>query len=362
MAAALTLALGLGSCSAGDETAQTASADGHTPIQIGTLTVGDDSTNTAKSMSRAYDATAGDDFTTWQWKAGEEVLLDVAKLEDRSAKTCIFVLAPDGKTWNVREGQTPIYLQDVEDERYVFYIGTMGGDADIEDIADLAYTDNGLYTTDQSTAKAYQTADLLSGVAYLQTGRENGATYARLSASLIHQNVDVVVNIQRGAGWGNTDADATAAFQKHMSEAAAPMIYAVHSFSDNERNKPIDPGYTVKPLTVASADGNTITCRAHLTLDAISQIFDANGAYSKVITDAPVLQLTTPDGSKLNATFSLSADQVKLIGNGKRLTINLVYDNLTGLHTQGITIGNWNDGGTSDMDGENNDPIIPPTA
>lgn len=342
--AAIALALCLGSCSASDDVEQTAATEGRTPIQIGTLTV-HDAPAASSAKSRAYDATNGDGFTTWQWKAGEEINVSVAEDEahEGSGSVYTYVLGNDGTTWAVKDGQTPIYLQDVEDKQYFYSISTAGGysyeDEDVKK-AISCYSENGKGEfDDQSTAKLYQISDVLYREATLGTDKSNTATYGKISAALKHYLMDIVINIRRGSNWGETDTEADAAFKAHMTSTAVPMIYAEKAYADEAKTQVIPAGFRIKPFVVANADGS-FTYRIH------KDKFD-----TKLTGNAPILQLTTTSGSKLSATVSLTEELVDQIDKGSRLIINLVYDNLGGIRTQGVTIGKWSDGGTGDVDG-----------
>jgi hypothetical protein len=354
MAAALMVPYCLGSCSSSENADNI--IDEKVPLEMGTITV------SGSIDSRAYDATAGDGYTRWQWKPGEEITIQSATSTDNDAdiKECIYVLSSDGTTWNIKAGETPIYMQDVDEGNHIFNIYACFGGLDKgQDIdATISIDQYGQYIfADQSTARMYQLADYLRGSATLGTDRNNATTFGKISANLLHQNIDVVVNLKRGIGWGANDTEATEAFKTHINGVAAPMIYAGGG-DVYKGTSSIAAGYRIKPLISASADGNTYSLRVHLPIYTMSHgdvvikevgnIKYLDGA----VTDAPILQLTTTSGTKLNATFSLTAEQAKQVTQGSRLTINLVYDNYGVLHTQSVVIGKWNDGGTTNIDGE----------
>ena len=352
MAAALMVPYCLGSCSSSENADNI--IDEKVPLEMGTITV------SGSIDSRAYDATAGDGYTRWQWKPGDKILItaipksESGELDFSNAKECYYELASDGSTWNVGAGQTPIYLQDVDGGNYAFFIDSNGGYL-IEDIQDQITLDDGgnRMIADQSSAKQYIASDFVSGRATLGSDNSDATTYRKLSAQLGHMNVDIVVNLKRGIGWGNTEAEANAAFKTHLTSAATPMIYAEPGWKDDNFDTRIDAGYRIKPYMVVSPDGSMVTCRAHISIYATSYGYPkTTWIHNGSINDAPILQLITPTGAKLNATYSLTAEQIQQAGAGSRLTINLVYDNYGVLHTQSVVIGKWNDGGTTNIDGE----------
>lgn len=350
LAAVAMLAMLAASCQSDDSTAPTA---GGTPLGIGTLSVQGTGSET-KAGTRAY---TDDSYTSWQWAAGEEII--VTAYEQDFIYTSTYVLGSDGTTWAIKAGSTmkayfdgscettypdAIYTQDVDGGDYRFAIESYGGIAESTFGNYTATLEDGcpLYT-DQSTKTRYQGTDRLAGSATL--GEDH-----LLSATLLHQSVDVAIIVKRGIGWGSTEEAARTAFLAHIKDKAAPKIPTNNST------------YAVSPFC-SYKNGDEAVYRAHIP---VSFFHRGSGSVSLentmvnnmecyylngTLVNSQILKLTHVTGAELTATFNLTSNATSGIMQGKRLTVTITYDNIAGLSTQGVSLGNWTTVNGGEMDG-----------
>ena len=331
----------------------TDSAEGSTPLAIGTLNV-QGTGSEATVSTRAY---TGDGYTSWQWGEGEKIIVSAFNGQNGIGYTSTYELS-SGSNWAVKPGFTfrtegdydtgtspaaAIYTQDVDGGDYQFRINSYGGIAESTLGEAAAWSDAPLYT-DQSTKIRYQGTDYLSGIATL------GADHA-LTATLLHQCVDVAIIVKRGTNWGSTEEAARTAFLAHITDKAAPKM-------------PTNYGNAVTPFC-SYKSGNEAVYRAHIPVLFVHK-GDASGIYSVqtitvggaersyingTLVNAQILKLTHVTGAELTATYNLTSDATSGIMQGKRLTVTITYDNVTGLSTQGASIGNWTTVNGGEMDG-----------
>ena len=350
MAFVVTLAT---SCQNDDATAPVA---GGTPLVIGKLNV-QGTGNDANVGTRAY---VDDSYTSWQWGEGEEIIVQAYNKNEPISYKSTYVLGSDG-SWVVKPGSTirtgdnssktypaAIYTQDIDGGDYQFGIYSFSGIAESTLDEPWGYSDAPLYT-DQSTKTRYQGTDYLSGTATL------GADHA-LTATLFHQSVDVAIIVKRGTNWGNTEEAARTAFLAHITDKAAPKI-PTH--------------YDAEVIPFCSyKNGDEAVYRAHIpvlffhkgtascdykttTIDGVLRTY-----ISGTLANAQILKLTHVNGAELTATYNLISDATSGIMQGKRLTVTITYDNVTGLSTQGVSIGNWTNVNGGEMDGNYTGEII----
>lgn len=344
--AMLFAAICLGSCSV-DETLTDEST--RTPLQIGDINV----SNTATASTRGY---TDNGYTAWQWNNGEEIT--VTATNSTNTKSCTYVMGTDGTTWNCKTGFTPIYLQDVDGvtgnvSDYSFNIHTYGGKTDNSALQNaISYSSSKkMMMTDQSTADKYLSSDIIQGTATLSTDNTNSSTYRKLSSTLSHQTVDVVVVVKRGDGWGNDETEARNAFINNLTQSnGLPMIYAEAGFADASGSSPIAAGYRVSPFSVEAVDGESVTYRAHLPLEAVSRGTSilSNGTINGAVTDAPLLKFTNAEGKDVTGKYSLSTSDAIRLTAGTQLLVTFTYHCNNNLETTGITISSFTPGNGTD--------------
>lgn len=349
LAAVAMLAMLAASCQSDDSTAPTA---GGTPLGIGTLSVQGTGSET-KAGTRAY---TDDSYTSWQWAAGEEIIVQAINGTERLVYTSTYMLGSDG-SWVVKPGSTlrfddngpdtypdAIYMQDVDGGNCSFKISSYGGIAESTLGEAATWVNNCPFYPDQSTKNRYQGTDYLTGSATL------GADHA-LTATLIHQSVDVAIIVKRGTGWGSTEEAARTAFFAHITDKAAPKI-------------PTNYGNIVTPFC-SYKSGDEAIYRAHIPVlfvhkgDASSiysvQTTTVDGAERSYINgtlvNSQILKLTHVTGAELTATFNLTSNATSGIMQGKRFTVTITYDNMGGLSTQGVSLGNWTTVNGGEIDG-----------
>lgn len=328
----------------------TAPATGGTPLVIGKLNV-QGTGNDANVGTRAY---VDDSYTSWQWGEGEEVIVRATNGIERIVYSSTYILGSDG-SWAVKPGSTlrfddngpdtypdAIYTQDVDGGNYSFNIESYGGiiKSTLGDAEDFS---GAPFYTDQSTKTRYQGTDYLSGVATL------GADHA-LTANLLHQSVDVAIIVKRGIGWGSTEEAARTAFLTHITDKAMPKIptsydqYAVTPFCSLKNG---DEAVYRAHIPVSYFHKGTASCSTQDTTIAGIKYSYLSGT----LANAQILKLTHVNGAELMATYNLTSDATSGIMQGKRLTVTITYDNVTGLSTQGASIGNWITVNGGEMDG-----------
>jgi len=349
LAAVAMLAMLTTSCQKDEATAPVA---GGTPLAIGMLSVqGTDSEATAST--RAY---TGDGYTSWQWGEGEEIIVQAGNPNVAVNYKSTYVLGSDG-SWAVKPGSTlitdgngsktyldAIYTQDVDGGDYQFKVNSFGGIAESTLGEAAAWVNNSPFYPDQNTKTRYQGTDYLEGTATL------GADHA-LTATLLHQCVDVAIIVKRGTNWGSTEEAARTAFLAHITDKAAPKM-------------PTNYGNAVTPFC-SYKSGDEAVYRAHIPVLFVHK-GDASGIYSVqtitvggaersyingTLVNAQILKLTHVNGAELTATYNLTSDATSGIMQGKRLTVTITYDNVTGLSTQGASIGNWTTVNGGEMEG-----------
>lgn len=351
MAFVITLAT---SCQNDDATALVA---GGTPLVIGKLNV-QGTCNDANVGTRAY---VGDSYTSWQWGEGEEITVQTYNQNVTISYKSTYVLGSDG-SWAVKPGSTlrtddngsktypaAIYTQDIDGGDYQFKINSFGGIAESTLGEAAAWVNNNPFYPDQSTKTRYQGTDYLESTATL------GADHA-LTATLLHQCVDVAIIVKRGTNWGSTEEAARTAFLAHITDKAAPKM-------------PTNYGNAVTPFC-SYKNGDEAVYRAHIpvlffhkgtascdykttTIDGVLRTY-----LSGTLANAQILKLTHVNGAELTATYNLISDATSGIMQGKRLTVTITYDNVTGLSTQGASIGNWTTVNGGEMDGNYAGEII----
>lgn len=336
------------SCQSDEATAPTG---GGTPLGIGTLSV-QGTGSEAKAATRAY---IGDGYTSWQWGEGEEILVDATNAQERVGYTSTYVLGSDGD-WAMKPGSTfrfddngpntypdAIYTQDIDGGYYKFIISSYGGIAQSTLGEAAEWRDECPFYPDQSTNTRYQGTDYLTGSATL------GADHA-LTATLFHQSVDVAIIVKRGTGWGSTEEAARTAFLTHITDKAAPKM-------------PTNSQYFVTPFC-SSKSGDEAVYHAHIpvsffhngignsrsvlatTVDGVKRYY-----FNDTLVNAQILKLTHVTGAELTATFNLTSNATSGIMQGKRFTVTITYDNMGGLSTQGVSLGNWTTVNGGEMDG-----------
>lgn len=341
-------AIFLGSCSV-DETL--ADEGSRTPLQIGDISVSNNST----TSTRGYTAD-NDVYTAWQWNSGEEITVTAAN--STNTKSCTYVMGTDGTTWNCKTGFTPIYLQDVDGvtgnvSDYTFTIHSYGGKADNSDLQNtFSYSaSKNIIITNQSTADKYISSDQMQGTATIGTDKASTSTYRKLSSTLSHQTVDVVVVVKRGDGWGNDETEARNAFINNLTQSnGLPKIYAEAGYADAAGNSSIAADYRIAPFAVEATNGESVTYRAHLPLEAISRgaATFSNGTIIGAVTDAPILKFTNAEGKDVTGKFSLtSSDAIKLAA-GTQLLVTFTYNYNSNLETTGIAISSFTPGNGTD--------------
>ncbi len=350
LAAVAMLAMLAASCQKDEATTP---ATGGTPLAIGMLSV-QGTGSEVKANTRAY---TGDGYTSWQWGEGEEITVSAFNGQNEIGYTSTYVLGSDGY-WAVKPGSTlrtegdydtgtypaaAIYTQDIDGGDYQFRIISFGGIAEITLGEAAAWSDAPLYT-DQSTKARYQGTDYLTGSATL------GADHA-LTATLLHQSVDVAIIVKRGTNWGSTEEAARTAFLTHITDKAAPKIPTTYS------------EYTVTPFC-SYKSGDEAVYRAHIPVSFFHRGIGSSGPVQTTtvdgvtcsylngtLTNAQILKLTHVTGAELTATYNLTSDATSGIMQGKHLTVTITYDNVAGLSIQGASIGNWTTVNGGEMDG-----------
>lgn len=347
LAAVAILAILATSCQNDEATRLTAE---DTPLAIGTLNV----LSTGKDSNVGTRAYNGDSYTSWQWGEGEEITVKAINGTERIVYSSTYMLGGDG-SWVVKPGSTlrfddngpdtypeAIYTQDIDGGDYKFTINSYGGTAKSTLGEEEGFSDAPFYT-DQSTKTRYQGTDYLFGTATL------GADHA-LTATLLHQSVDVAIIVKRGIGWGSTEEAARTAFLTHITDKAVPKIptsydqYAVTPFCSYKNG---DEAVYRAHIPVSYFHKGTASCGTQTTTIAGVTYSYINGT----LTNAQILKLTHVTGADLTATYNLTSDATSGIMQGKRLTITITYDNIAGLSTQGVTIGNWTTVNGGEMDG-----------
>jgi hypothetical protein len=346
LAAVAILAILATSCQNDDATAP---ATGGTPLVIGKLNV-QGTCNDANVGTRAYN---GDSYTAWQWGEGEEIIVKAINGTERISYSSTYMLGGDG-SWVVKPGSTlrfddngpntypeAIYTQDIDGGDYKFTINSYGGTAKSTLGEEEGFSDAPFYT-DQSTKTRYQGTDYLFGTATL------GADHA-LTATLLHQSVDVAIIVKRGIGWGSTEEAARTAFLTHITDKAVPKIPTSYD------------QYAVTPFC-SYKNGDEAVYRAHIPVSYFHKAGSCSTQTTTIagityryinvtLTNAQILKLTHVTGADLTATYNLTSDATSGIMQGKRLTITITYDNIAGLSTHGVTIGNWTTVNGGEMDG-----------
>ncbi len=336
------------SCSV-DETL--ADEGSRTPLQIGDISV----SNTSTISTRGYTAD-NDGYTAWQWNSGEEIT--VKATNSTNTKSCTYVMGTDGATWNCKTGFTPIYLQDVDGvtgnvSDYTFTIHSDGGKADNSELQNtFSYSSSkNTMITDQSTADKYISSDQMQGTATIGTDKASTSNYRKLSSTLSHQTVDVVVVVKRGDGWGNDETEARNAFINNLTQSnGLPTIYAEAGYADASGNSSIAADYRIAPFAVEATNGESITYRAHLPLEAVSRgsATLSNGTIIDAVTDAPILKFTNAEGKDVTGKFSLTSSDANRLAAGTQLLVTFTYNNKSNLETTGITISSFMPGNGTD--------------
>ncbi|MDL2247255.1 hypothetical protein LJC05_00810 [Bacteroides sp. OttesenSCG-928-J23] len=294
------------SCSGEELRTNTLPEDNKTPITVGKLVVaGSVLPSTRGGAQRAEGSTraVGNWGDTYDPFSQDDELAVTS-----GATTVIYQYQADG-TWDIEEGKTPFYKEDLEASPT--FTAAKGIEALVED---------------QSTLALYRGADRITGDLKLSGNQLVNANAP--NDKLTHQHIDVVVIVKPAAGsthWDGKD------FMAHMQDPATTV-----TFHTNATGKNIAPFCsTITPQAV--------TYRAVMPLSSMP----ADG--SKIVT------ITAPKDQTLEVKYTL--ENGATLAAGKRLAISIDYDNKRTL-TVKATVDAWKQGPDYEVEHNGYDMVI----